>query len=43
MCNWFESRKFFKRLNVNLVAQVSHLGDSPEINDVIGSIKNNAR
>ena len=31
--------KIFKRLNVNLVAQVSHLGDSPEINDVIGSIK----
>ena len=34
-----KAEKFFKRLNVNLVAQVSHLGDSPEINDVIGSIK----
>ena len=26
-------------MNVNLVAQVGNLGDSPEINDVIGSIK----
>ena len=34
-----KAEKFFKRLNVNIVAQVSHLGDSPEINDVIGSIK----
>ena len=34
-----KAEKFFKRLDVNLVAQVSHLGDSPEINDVIGSIK----
>ena len=34
-----KAEKFFKRLNVNLVAQVGHLGDSPEINDVIGSIK----
>jgi len=34
-----KAEKFFKRLNVNIVAQVSHLGDSPEINEVIGSIK----
>ncbi len=34
-----KAEKVFKRLNVNLVAQVGHLGDSPEINDVIGSIK----
>ena len=34
-----KAERFFKRLDVNLVAQVSHLGDSPEINDVIGSIK----
>ncbi len=34
-----KAEKFFKRLNVNLVAQVSHLGDSPEIQNVIGSIK----
>ena len=34
-----KAEKFFKRLNVNLVAEVSHLGDSPEINDVIGPIK----
>ena len=34
-----KAEKYFKRLNVNLVAQVSQLGDSPEINDVIGSIK----
>ena len=34
-----KAEKFFKRLNVNLVAQVSQLGDSPEINDVIGPIK----
>ena len=34
-----KAEKFFKRLNVNLVAEASHLGDSPEINDVIGPIK----
>ena len=34
-----KAEKYFKKLNVNLVAQVSQLGDSPEINDVIGSIK----
>ncbi len=34
-----KAEKFFKRLDVNLVAQVAHLGDRPEINDVIGSIK----
>ena len=34
-----KAEKYFKKLDVNLVAQVSQLGDSPEINDVIGSIK----
>jgi F-type H+-transporting ATPase subunit gamma len=34
-----KAEKFFKRLNVNLVAEASQLGDSPEINDVIGPIK----
>ena len=34
-----KAEKYFKNLDVNLVAQVSQLGDSPEINDVIGSIK----
>jgi len=34
-----KAERYFTRLDVNLVAQVSHLGDSPEINDVIGSIK----
>lgn len=30
---------FFKRFGGNLVAQASHLGDSPEIQDIIGPVK----
>lgn len=30
---------FFKRLGVNIVAQAAHLGDTPAIEDLIGTIK----
>lgn len=30
---------FFKRLGGNIVAQATHLGDSPELMDLIGSVK----
>jgi len=30
---------FFSRMGGNLVAQVGHLGDAPQINDLIGSVK----
>lgn len=30
---------YFKRQNANIVAQASHLGDSPHINSLIGSVK----
>lgn len=31
--------EYFKRQNANIVAQASQLGDSPHINDLIGSVK----
>ncbi len=31
--------EFFKRQNANIVAEASHLGDTPHINDLIGSVK----
>jgi F-type H+-transporting ATPase subunit gamma len=31
--------EYFKRQNANIVAQASHLGDSPHIGDLIGSVK----
>ena len=31
--------EYFKRQNANVVAQASQLGDSPHINDLIGSVK----
>jgi len=31
--------QFFSRLNTNLVAQVTHLGDKPHIKDLLGSMK----
>ncbi|MBH32506.1 MAG: F0F1 ATP synthase subunit gamma [Gammaproteobacteria bacterium] len=34
-----KATNFFKRLDVNMVSQISQLGDTPEINDVIGTIK----
>jgi len=30
---------FFKRLGANIVAEASHLGDRPEINDIIGPVQ----
>ncbi len=30
---------FFKRINVNMVAQATHIGDAPSINDLIGTVK----
>ena len=30
---------FFKRINVNMVAQATHMGDAPSINDLIGTVK----
>ncbi len=30
---------FFKRLGVNIVAEASHLGDTPEITDIIGPVQ----
>lgn len=30
---------FFKRINVNMVAQAAHMGDAPSINDLIGTVK----
>ena len=30
---------YFKRQNANIVAQASHLGDAPRIDDLIGSVK----
>jgi F-type H+-transporting ATPase subunit gamma len=34
-----KSAAFFKRLRGNIVAQISHLGDSPAIVDLIGTVK----
>ena len=34
-----KATNFFKRLDVNMISQISQLGDTPEINDVIGTIK----
>ncbi len=31
--------EFFKRQNANIIAQASQLGDTPHINDLIGSVK----
>jgi F-type H+-transporting ATPase subunit gamma len=31
--------QFFRRLNVPLLAQVTHLGDKPHVNDLIGAVK----
>ncbi len=31
--------EFFKRQNANIVAEASHLGDTPHINDLIGTVK----
>ncbi len=30
---------YFKRQNANMVAQASHLGDTPHINELIGTVK----
>ncbi len=30
---------FFRRLNVNIIAQATHLGDAPAIEDLIGTVK----
>jgi F-type H+-transporting ATPase subunit gamma len=30
---------FFKRLGANIIAEISHLGDSPEITDIIGPVQ----
>ena len=34
-----KAAKFFKRVNVNIVSQIAQLGDTPEIAEVIGTIK----
>jgi len=34
-----KSETFFKRIKANIVGQVSHLGDAPRINDLIGTVK----
>jgi len=31
--------EYFKRQNGNILAEISHLGDSPHINDLIGTVK----
>jgi len=31
--------QFFRRLNVSMLAQVTHLGDKPHVNDLIGTVK----
>jgi F-type H+-transporting ATPase subunit gamma len=31
--------QFFRRLNVPMLAQVTHLGDRPHVNDLIGAVK----
>lgn len=31
--------QFFRRLNVPMLAQVTHLGDKPHVNDLIGTVK----
>ena len=31
--------EFFKRQNANIIAEASHLGDTPHIDDLIGSVK----
>ncbi len=31
--------QFFRRLNVPILAQVTHLGDKPHVNDLIGTVK----
>lgn len=34
-----KAEAFFKRLRANVVGHVSHLGDSPQISDLIGTVK----
>ena len=34
-----KSMTFFKRIGAKIVAQTSHLGDAPSVNDLIGSMK----
>ena len=34
-----KAQGFFKRIGAKIVAQTSHLGDAPSVNDLIGSIK----
>lgn len=34
-----KSEAFFKRIKANIVGHVSHLGDAPRINDLIGTVK----
>lgn len=34
-----KAEAFFRRLRANLVGHVSHLGDAPQINDLIGTVK----
>ena len=34
-----KAEAFFKRLRANILGHVSHLGDAPQINDLIGTVK----
>ncbi len=34
-----KSTTFFKRVNANIVSQVTHLGDRPRVEDLIGTVK----
>ena len=40
-CAWWVARalRFFRNFGGNVVAAISHLGEEPSINDLIGSVK----